>query len=188
MSVINSASTAAAADTRSAVVLQLPLAHRRAWRSADALDKDSPPSQGSLALSYLLPAGVDTFPQPTALALVPHGDPRCADRAIDTWAATFLQAAIEVIASDRPATQLVRWTSRRVYAEVIARRQYVARHRTAGGVRACRQHVATLRVSQPSERSAEVAARATFGPRSRAIAARLDWVNGRWLCTTLQFG
>jgi hypothetical protein len=28
----------------------------------------------------------------------------------------------------------------------------------------------------------------TFGARSRAVAARLDYVNGRWLCTAISFG
>lgn len=172
-----------------AVVLPLPLASRRLWRSADALHKDGGPcNQGSLALSYPLPAGLESDPRPTSLVVVSHGDAREAGQGIDAWAATFLQAVIEVIASDRPATQLVRWTSRRVYAEVTQRQQYVARHRTGTSVRSSRQHVATLRVSQPTPRSAEVAARVTFGPRSRAVAARLDWVNGRWLCTTLHFG
>lgn len=170
------------------VVQRLPLAKHRTWQPVDSLAEAASYTQGALALRYPPPAGVDTDQRSTALIIVPH-DTRPAGRpSLQAWAVTFVQAVVEVIASDRPLTQLVRWTSRPVYADIARRQQAVARHRTAAGLRPSRHHVATIRVCQPTSRSAEVAARITFGARSRAVAARLDFENDRWLCTAICFG
>lgn len=178
-------------STRRPALLTLPLPARRAWLPIDSLDRrrgDGGYTQGALALSYPLPGGVAADPQTTALVLVPHGSRPSPEGNMETWAATFIQAVVEVIASDRPVTQLVRWTNRRVYAEIAERQRHVARHRGTTGIRSSRQHVATVRVSRPFPGCAEIAARVTFGPRSRAVAARLDYVHGRWLCTAIRFG
>ncbi len=166
----------------------MPLPARRAWLPADSLNGPEGYTQGSLALSYPLTAGTAADPHPTALVVVGHGAARPGSKGgMEAWAATFIQAIVEVIASDRPVTQLVRWTSRPVYTEITQRQRLVAQHRSATSTRPCRQHVATVRVSRPSEGCAEVAARVTFGPRSRAIAARLDYLRDRWLCTAIAF-
>lgn len=170
------------------IVRPLSISQRRSWRPADALMPSPPYSQGALALSYSLPAGLDNDPCATALVVVPHGARPSPDGGTEAWAATFVQAVIEVVACDRPITQLVRWTSREVYAEIVRRQQNVARHRRDIGVRSIRQHVATVRLCQPAADCAEVAARITFGGRSRALAARLDRTHDRWLCTAIQFG
>lgn len=179
--------------TRPTSLQALPLPTRRAWLPIDSLDRSRADggggyTQGALALSYPLPGGVTAAPQTTALVVVPHGTPTSPDGEMETWAATFIQAVVEVIASDRPLTQLIRWTNRRVYAEIAERQRQVARHRGATGVRSARHHVATVRVCRPFTGCAEVAARVTFGPRSRAVAARLDYIHGRWLCTAIRFG
>ncbi len=165
----------------------VPLPGRRTWQPADSLGPPSEYTQGALALTYPLAAGTAADPQTTALVLVPHGARPGTNAGMEAWAATFIQAVVEVIASDRPVSQLVRWTSRRVYAEIAGRQRRVARHRGTTATRSCRQHVATVRVYRPTGASAEVAARVIFGPRSRAVAARLDYVNGRWLCTAISF-
>ncbi len=169
-------------------VRPLSLHGGRGWRPASALATSSDYTQGALALSYPLPAGVGTDPLPTTLVVVPHGTRSGPGRGAEGWAPTFIQAVVEVIACDRPATQLVRWTSRQVYTEILTRQQNVARHRRESGVRSTRQHVATVRLCQPGPDCAEIAARVTFGSRSRAIAARLDRHHDRWLCTAIQFG
>jgi len=169
-------------------VQPLPLRNRRAWLPIDSLADRGSYTQGSLALSYPLPGGVTADPRTTALVVVPHGTQAHDGAGMEAWAASFIQAVVEVIAGDRPVTQLVRWTSRGVYAEITQRQRRVARHRSAAGMRTSRQHVATVRVCRPAAGCAEVAARVTFGPRSRAVAARLDYVHGRWLCTAIRFG
>ena len=166
----------------------VPLPARRTWLPADSLTGPAQYTQGALALSYPLTHQTASDPQTTALVVVPHGARHGSSGGIEAWAATFIQAIVEVIASDRPVTQLVRWTSRRVYLEISRRQRLVAQHRGATGVRSSRQHVATVRVCRPAEGCAEVAARVVFGPRSRAVAARLDYIKGRWICTAILLG
>ncbi|MDX6296174.1 MAG: hypothetical protein QOI51_31 [Nocardioidaceae bacterium] len=170
------------------VVQRLPLSAHRSWQPVDGLADPASFTQGALALRYPLAAGIETDPYSKALVVVPHATRSAGQPTAEAWAVTFIQAVVEVIASDRPLTQLIRWTSRLVYADIAGRRRVVARHRTTAGVRASRQQVATVRVCQPTSRSAEVAARITFSGRSRAIAARLDYENDRWLCTAICFG
>ena len=176
----------------------------RRWHVDDGRAPTQGYTQGTLALTYRLPSGVDAEPRPGPLALVPsrpEPDP-CGsdDRADDAagpavvapdaheWAARFVQAVVEVVSGDRALTQLARWTEPAVYDDLGRRRARVARHRRPGPGRSGRQQVATVHVWQPDADSAEVAARVTFGGRSRAIAARLDFRRGRWVCTALAFG
>jgi hypothetical protein len=169
-------------------VFRLPLNHQRTWRIAESLPKASAYTQGALALSYPLPIGVEANPHPAGPVAVQHGSQRGGREGPESWAATFLQAVVEVIACDRPLTQLVRWTSRGVFTEIARRQQLVARHRGQGGSRSYRQHVATVRVCQPDAGCAEVSARLTLGARSRAVAARFDYARDRWVCTAICFG
>lgn len=166
----------------------VPMPGRRTWRPVDSLHRRSDYTQSTFALSYPMQTGAPADPQTSALVVVPHGGTHGSTGGMEAWAATFVQAVVEVIASDRPVTQLIRWTSRRVYAEISQRQRRVAQHRSATSTRSCRQHVATVRICRPAAGSAEVAARVVFGPRSRAVAVRLDYVNGRWMCTAICFG
>ncbi|MBA3309728.1 MAG: hypothetical protein H0U28_06660 [Nocardioidaceae bacterium] len=156
------------------------------WRRQEA---GSHYMQGALALTYSLPSGVQADPRSSALTLV-HPAPEEAGEAPDahTWAARFLQAVVEVVSSDRPLTQLVRWTDQRVYAEIARRQQRVAAHRRSTVVRTNRQQVATVHICHPAPTVAEVSARVSMGGRSRAVAARLVFSRDRWLCTAICFG
>jgi len=180
-----------------------------AWRTL-APPLDAPPApytQGSLALSYALPSGVSADPRASALTLVHPSapGPAAADATVSTptdpastdpvppdaaaWAARFVQAVIEVVSSDRPLSQLVRWTDEPVYAE-IARRQRGVQLRRGNDphIRISRQQVATVHVTQPTAGAAEVTARIVCRGRSRALAARLEYVRQRWTCTAISFG
>ncbi len=157
--------------------------------------------QGALALSYSMPNGLSADPSPTrtrqssSLALVPSVGGAWAVCTPDAhaWALRFVQAVIEVISSDRPLTQLLRWTDESVYAEIAQRKRHAMLRRGASGARGgrpvpMRQQVASLHVSQPSDLVAEVTARVMTAHRSRALAARLDYERARWTCTALEFG
>jgi hypothetical protein len=48
--------------------------------------------------------------------------------------------------------------------------------------------VRSVRVSEPHDGVAEVCAVVQQGPRCRAIALRLEGIDGRWQCTALQIG
>jgi len=171
------------------------------WRTgSDSLDRASWADdhgaylQGSLALSYPLPASLDKEPTSSALTMVRPMHPDQADPLEDApdatgWAGRFVQAVVEVISSDRPLHQLLRWTNETVYAEIGRRKDYVTGRRGPGPhPPAPRQQVATVHVTVSVVGTAEVAARIVAGRRSRALAARLDYVRGRWTCTAISFG
>lgn len=114
------------------------------------------------------------------------------DRAVDdvtAWAARFAQGVVEVLGGDRPLTQLVRWTSRRVYADLERRVRILGRTcDTDQRLRTVRPQVRSVHVCHPAEGAAEVSVHVRHGKRSRALAARLELVQGRWQCTALQLG
>jgi hypothetical protein len=122
-------------------------------------------------------------PQKTASTMLPAPTP---------WAGRLVQATIEVVSGVRPVAQLVRWTTASVYDELCAR---VARPvtLTGSGSRAITttrlaEVVRSIRVSEPRDGVAEVCAIVQQGPRCRAIALRLEGIDGRWQCTALHIG
>ncbi|MBA3265450.1 MAG: hypothetical protein H0T14_03630 [Nocardioidaceae bacterium] len=145
--------------------------------------------QGSLALVYPLPNGLTAEPALTTLTVVKSRssietlipDP-------ESWAARFLQAVVEVVSSDRPLSQLARWTNSDVFDEILRRQQLVAAHRNRAAARSTRAQVATVHICQVSPETAEVAARVKAGQRSRALAAKLEYDRDRWQCTAIVFG
>jgi Family of unknown function (DUF6459) len=139
-------------------------------------------------------------PQRTPRVQLPHPKP---------WCARFVQALIEVLAGERPAVQLMRWTSDGIFAEVNHRARLIAqargpvtpsqprpRVRTQGrggsasraGSAAGRLAVRSVHVSEPADGVAEAAVHVQHGNRSRAIAVRIEGLDGRWRCTALELG
>jgi hypothetical protein len=155
--------------------IPVPVQRRARWANAATTHPSGLRyTQGALALTYPLAAGLETEPRSNALCIVSGEPQRFAAPDPEAWVSRFLQAVVEVVANERPLTQLARWTDTQVFAEIAERRQRVAAHRT--GVRSrSRQVVATVHISSPDHGVAEVAARVTAGTRSRAVAARLDY-------------
>ena len=174
------------------IVRPLPRSlHRRCLFEGDDAEEGGARlySQGALALTYALDNGLEAAPRSAALSLVTSPSQRSASIPDPgQWAGRFLQAVVEVVANDRPLSQLARWTEEHVYAEIGRRRERVAAHRRPGQARAGRQQVATVHICQSSPGSAELAARISMGGRSRAVAARLDYLRDRWVCTAICFG
>lgn len=105
------------------------------------------------------------------------------------WAQRFARAVVEVTGGDRPVTQLLRWTSPPVYADLERRARIVARVRPVTGPRQrLRAQIRSVHVFQPTATTAEVSVHVRYGPRSRALAARLELRDQRWTCTALQLG
>jgi hypothetical protein len=126
-------------------------------------------------------ADEDFGPQRTTSTMLPAPTP---------WAGRLVQAVIEVVSGVRPVTQLVRWTTAPVYEALCAR---VARPAANTGSRdpatiRLAEVVRSVRVSEPRDGVAEVCAIVQQGPRCRAIALRLEGIDGRWQCTALQIG
>lgn len=128
-------------------------------------------------------------PQKTASTMLPAPTP---------WAGRLVQAVIEVVSGVRPVSQLVRWTTAPVYEALCARVTRPGAGPGAGaGTGAGGRDVVTtrlaevvrsVRVSEPRDGVAEVCAIVQQGPRCRAIALRLEGIDGRWQCTALQIG
>ncbi|HLL08849.1 MAG TPA: Rv3235 family protein [Nocardioidaceae bacterium] len=148
-------------------------------------------AQGALALDFRLSSGVPAVPAAPALAVLPGGRSRCSTPAglpdVRDWAARFVQAVAEVIGGDRPVTQLIRWTDHEVYLDVSRRVRILGVTSTASTrSRVNRPQVRSVHICQPLDGVAEVAVHIRHGARSRAVAARLEVVRDRWLCTALE--
>ncbi|MDH2415136.1 Rv3235 family protein [Nocardioides sp. CER19] len=116
---------------------------------------------------------------------------RRARREAEAWSCRFAQAAVEIVGGDRPATQLLRWSSPEVYADLNRRAQLVAR---AGGhqpgqarVQPVRPRVVGVRTCFVDAGIVEAGLHLRYGQRSRAVAARFERRDGRWVCTALEF-
>jgi hypothetical protein len=108
----------------------------------------------------------------------------------DEWPSQFAQVLAETLAGSRPASQIVPWTTERARAHI----------RRLGPLLAVEQRPRVQRVitSRPAEDVVEVAAIIGFGPRTRALAARLELARpraavpgrpareARWLCTAVE--
>jgi hypothetical protein len=136
-----------------------------------------PPTRVSVPLRLVPPAGGD-FPAdaPTNRDLLP--DPR-------PWTARLAQAIAEVLAGARPANQL----SRVATLDVL---QLLERGSGRLGVRPGappqRPIVASVHISEPRDGVAEACAVVDTGLRKRALALRLEGINGQWRCTALHVG
>ena len=138
-------------------------------------------TQGTLALDLDTHPGLPPAPE-LHVVTGNRGD-------VEPWAARFAQAVVEVVGGDRSPHQLVRCTSPAVHADLLRRTAVLNR---AGAPeqrsRRLRAQVRSVHVFLPSPSSAEVSVHVRHGQRSRAIAARIEQLDGRWMCTALEFG
>lgn len=104
------------------------------------------------------------------------------------WTRTFAQAVVEVLSGHRPAPQLAGMATMSVYAGIertvtLRGRRGVQERRTV-----VRPIVRSVHVSEPADGVAEACAVVDTGTRRRALALRIEGVDGRWTCTALQSG
>lgn len=114
-------------------------------------------------------------PQPTHRRDLP--DPRPVARLL-------VQATFEALSGRRSVAQLQKWTSPSVYAD-LSRRIRARRRAGAGGTPAV---VRSVHICEPADGVAEICAVVRDGARFRAVAARLEGIDGRWRCVQLQIG
>ncbi|GAA6524546.1 Rv3235 family protein [Intrasporangium sp. DVR] len=137
----------------------------------------APYTQQALALDFF-PAGEDDFERrPTRSSELPEPEP---------FVAKMAQAVVEVISGQRPATQLIRHTSPTVYS-LLARRALVSSRRLSAGPRR-RARVRRVRVCEPTDGVVEACAVVVSHGRVRALAFRLEGLDGRWLMTQVALG
>jgi hypothetical protein len=167
--------------------------------------RPAPAIQGALALAFMLPTGVPAEPEaPANLRLVDdpsadtlarrdEPDPFVAEFTARRptsgevlpeprrWSARLAQAIVETLHGHRPVQQLLRWTDDAVYTAIT--------NRLASRPRAtprARPTVRSIRVCTPTDGVAEASAVIQTGHRCRAIAMRLEGLDGQWRCTALE--
>jgi Family of unknown function (DUF6459) len=115
--------------------------------------------------------------QPTSTSELP--DP-------SSWAGQLARAVTEVLAGDRPLPQLMRWTDETVFADLSRRTTALAQ--AGAGRRGPRNRVGvrSVHVCEPRDGVIEASVHVRQGHRSRALALRLEGLDGRWRCTALQ--
>ena len=158
---------------------------------------------GVTRLARIGPPATPTVPIATTqgtLALdfgIPRPEPRRPDlhavigmRAeLDGFASRFSAVLVEVLGGDRGPQQLLRWTSVEVYEGLVRRSRALAG--TTGSderLRRLRAQVRSVHLFCPSPEAAELSIHVRHGHRSRAIAARLEHRQQRWICVALQVG
>ncbi|MBD0293319.1 MAG: hypothetical protein ICV70_07070 [Jiangellaceae bacterium] len=159
----------------------------RSVRAAHAL-----PIQGSLALAPAVAGGLPAMPEAAAaLRLVEHPGPAHASMTpperlgnatlpdARRWSARLGQGIVEALHGHRPVQQLLRWTDDQVY-DALARR--ITGRGPAEGTRPV---VRSVHVCHPVNGVVEATLVVGVGVRTRALAMRLEAVDGRWRCTAL---
>ncbi len=109
------------------------------------------------------------------------------------FAGQLAQAVVEVLAGDRPLTQLRNRVAEAIYTELSTLAPDPATAPTIGRTRVARRpqdrpRICSVHVSRPAAGVAEVAARVETDGRSRAVALRLQEWRGRWQCSALVVG
>lgn len=134
--------------------------------------EDATPAPSPLRL--LTPPDQFAF-QPTGRAQLP---------AIESFTRRFIVALIEVAGGRRSPMQLSTQTSAQVHSGLMRDRGPLSRLGTPS--RPARIH--SVHVCEPADGVAEVAVILALGGRFRAMALRLEGLDGRWRCTRLQIG
>lgn len=133
--------------------------------------------QDALALDFTRDYDDEFDRQPTRSELLPP---------IEPFVAKISQAIVEVVSAQRPAPQLIRHTSPTVYS-VLARRALVSARRHNPGPRRAAM-VRRVRVCEPADGIVEACAVVLWNGRVRALALRLEGLDGRWLVTQVVIG
>lgn len=94
-------------------------------------------------------------------------------------AQVFATALVEVLAGRRPVGQLRVHAAPTVFAGLV--------NRSPNGLSAPAQ-LLSIRLGQPADGVAEVSATVRNGTRARAIAFRMEGLDGRWRVTALEIG
>ena len=119
-------------------------------------------------------------------------DPVVGADPVVAWSRQFAQVVAEILAGARSPRQLAPWTTERVRDRISLLTQTL----TPGQ----RPRIRRIVTSRPATRVVEMTVVLSFGPRSRALALRLEQLPGRqpapglparparWLCTEIEVG
>ncbi len=105
----------------------------------------------------------------------------------ETFTLNIVRGVLEVLSGVREIEQLSRWLSEDVYRTVALRASLAARARSARGAPTPRStHIIhNVHVSSPADHVVEATVTAATRVRTRAVALRLEGLDGRWRVTSL---
>lgn len=105
----------------------------------------------------------------------------------ETFTLNIVRGVLEVLAGVREIDQLARWLSEDVYRTVALRASLAARARSARGAPTPRSThiIQSVHVSSPADHVVEATVTAATRLRTRAVALRLEGLDGRWRVTSL---
>jgi hypothetical protein len=121
---------------------------------------------------YLIPSShgecyeADFAPTASSLSELPNAT---------RWTLTYLITALEIMAARRPASQVARTTHRYTYNCLLTQ---------VGSLKEVPK-IKSIRRSQPIVGVVELSATLIFKERIRALVARFEGVDHKWLCTEL---
>lgn len=97
------------------------------------------------------------------------------------------RGVLEVLAGVREVDQLARWLTEDAYRKLLVRANLAARARSARGVAARRtvHAIMSLRHQSPADGVVESVLVVRGPARTRAVALRLEGMDGRWRATSL---
>ncbi|WP_425308690.1 Rv3235 family protein [Ammonicoccus fulvus] len=125
------------------------------------------------------PPGLTVLPLSDDVAMQPVGT--IDDPAAESFAHLLMSALLDAIQGRRSPTQLIRWVSDDILAELVTRARLHQRAPVPLSLR-------SVRLQQVGDDALEVAARFRSGERYAAAALRLERVGNRWLCLVADFG
>ena len=128
---------------------------------------------------YTHDAHEDYFaPQRTPSAQLPEPEPFLRNLTI---------GVLEVFSGVREVEQLARWVTEDAFRKLVVRSNLAARARSARGVPAKRpvHSILSVRHSAPAEGVVEAVIIVAGPARTRAVAVRLEGMDGRWRATSL---
>jgi len=117
-------------------------------------------------------------PQRTSTADLP--DP-------ETFLRNISRGVLEIFAGVREVDQLARWLTEDAYRKLVTRANLAARARSARGTPAKRpvHQIVSVRHSSPADGIVEGVVIVRGPARTRAVALRLEGMDGRWRTTSL---
>jgi hypothetical protein len=97
------------------------------------------------------------------------------------------RGVLEIFAGVREVDQLARWLTEDAYRKLVTRANLAARARSARGMPAKRpvHQIVSVRYSSPADGIVEGVVIVRGPARTRAVAMRLEGMDGRWRTTSL---
>lgn len=97
------------------------------------------------------------------------------------------RGVLEIFAGVREVDQLARWLTEDAYRKLVTRANLAARARSARGMPAKRpvHQIVSVRYSSPADGIVEGVVIVRGPARTRAVALRLEGMDGRWRTTSL---